>query len=57
MNIQRIEPGNRFSDAVIHNQTIYYTATPKNLENDTYIQTLSTLESINKILPINIPSP
>ena len=34
MTIVRIDPADRWSDAVIHNQTIYYTGVPENLDGD-----------------------
>lgn len=50
MTIVRINPQARWSDAVIHNQTIYYTAIPDNLDADAYQQTASTLAQIDALL-------
>lgn len=50
MTIKRIDPANRMSDAVIHNQTIYYTGVPENLDADAYQQTANTLAQIDTLL-------
>nr|WP_167349155.1 RidA family protein [Gilliamella intestini] len=50
MTITRIDPEERWSEAVIYNNVIYYTSVPTNLENDAYIQTKSALAEIDKIL-------
>lgn len=50
MTITRIDPAERWSEAVIHNNVIYYTSVPTNLENDAYQQTQSALAEIDKIL-------
>lgn len=50
MTIIRIDPQDRWSEAVIHNNVIYYTSVPNNLINDAYHQTKSALEEIDKIL-------
>lgn len=50
MSITRIKPEDRWSDAVIHNQTIYYTGVPENLEGDAYQQTVNTLAQIDTLL-------
>lgn len=48
--IQRINPGVRMSDAVIYQNTVYYTAVPTNIENDIYLQMQSTLADIDQLL-------
>ncbi|MHC5225345.1 RidA family protein [Ignatzschineria sp. LJL83] len=48
--IQRINPGARMSDAVIYQNTVYYTAIPTNIENDIYLQMQSTLADIDQML-------
>ncbi|OCG28549.1 hypothetical protein A9G11_10525 [Gilliamella sp. wkB108] len=50
MTIIRLDPEDRWSEAVIHNKLIYYTSVPTNLENDAYKQTQSALAEIDKIL-------
>ncbi|QIX97502.1 RidA family protein [Cedecea sp. FDAARGOS_727] len=50
MSIVRIKPEARWSDAVIHNQTLYYTGVPENLDADAYQQTANTLEQIDTLL-------
>ncbi|ALB55294.1 RidA family protein [Cronobacter universalis] len=50
MTIVRIDPADRWSDAVIHNQTIYYTGVPENLDGDAYEQTANTLAQIDTLL-------
>lgn len=50
MTITRIDPDDRWSEAVIHNDVIYYTAVPTNLTADAYEQTKSTLAEIDAIL-------
>nr|WP_296300683.1 RidA family protein [Gilliamella sp.] len=50
MTITRIDPDNRWSEAMIHNNVIYYTSVPADLENDAYVQTKSALSEIDKIL-------
>ncbi|EGT5710169.1 RidA family protein [Cronobacter dublinensis] len=50
MTIKRIDPADRWSDAVIHNQTIYYTGVPENLDGDAYEQTANTLAQIDTLL-------
>ncbi|MCO6552844.1 MAG: RidA family protein [Gilliamella sp.] len=52
MTITRIDPDNRWSEAVIHNNVIYYTSVPADLENDAYVQTKSALAEIDKILAL-----
>ncbi|MCS3430370.1 RidA family protein [Klebsiella sp. BIGb0407] len=50
MSITRIKPEDRWSDAVIHNQTVYYTGVPENLDADAYQQTANTLAQIDQLL-------
>ncbi len=48
--ITRINKAARMSDAVIHQNTIYYTAVPTRIENDAYLQMQSTLADIDQML-------
>ncbi|WP_312415791.1 RidA family protein [Pseudescherichia sp.] len=50
MTIKRIDAEARWSDAVIHNQTLYYTGVPENLEADAEAQTANTLAQIDAVL-------
>ncbi|PBI78909.1 hypothetical protein A9993_03865 [Rahnella victoriana] len=50
MTIERIRPEPRMSDIVIHNDTIYYTAVPENLEANAKDQTAETLAIIDAAL-------
>ncbi len=50
MTIVRIDAANRWSDAVIHNQTLYYTGVPENLQADAFEQTANTLAQIDAML-------
>lgn len=50
MTIKRINPEARWSDAVIHNQTLYYTGVPENLEADAFGQTANVLAQIDDVL-------
>ena len=50
MTITRIDPEHRMSEAVIHDQTIYYTSVPEDLEGDALAQTADALAVIDKIL-------
>ena len=50
MTITRVKPEKRWSDAVIHNQTLYYTGVPENLDADAYQQTANTLAQIDTLL-------
>ena len=50
MTIKRIDPADRWSEAVIHNNVIYYTSVPSDLINDAYAQTKSALAEIDQIL-------
>jgi enamine deaminase RidA (YjgF/YER057c/UK114 family) len=50
VTIKRIDAEARWSDAVIHNQTLYYTGVPENLEADAEAQTANTLAQIDAVL-------
>lgn len=50
MSIQRIQPEDRWSDAVIHNNTLYYTSVPENLDGDAHAQTENALAALDAIL-------
>ncbi len=50
MTIQRIDPEDRWSEAVVHNNTVYYTSIPEDLSGDITAQTTSALHAIDKIL-------
>jgi enamine deaminase RidA (YjgF/YER057c/UK114 family) len=50
MSIVRIKPEARWSDAVIHSNTLYYTGVPENLDADAYEQTANTLAQIDAVL-------
>ncbi|MGL5387774.1 MAG: RidA family protein [Serratia sp. (in: enterobacteria)] len=50
MNIERIDPAQRWSEAVIHNDTVYYTSVPENLDEDATAQTANTLAAIDVLL-------
>lgn len=50
MNIERIDPAQRWSEAVIHNETIYYTSVPENLDDDATAQTANALAAIDVML-------
>lgn len=50
MSITRIDPERRMSEAVIYNNTVYYTSVPENLEADAEAQTANALEIIDKVL-------
>ncbi|AWS51564.1 MULTISPECIES: RidA family protein [Providencia] len=50
MTIKRIDPDNRWSEAVIHNNVIYYTSVPENLDADIVAQTANTLAAIDVML-------
>ncbi len=47
MTIVRIDAEARWSDVVIHNQTLYYTGVPANLDADAFEQTANTLAQID----------
>lgn len=50
MSIERINPQHRWSDAVIHNQTVYFTSVPENLDGDALAQAVDTLAGIDTLL-------
>lgn len=50
MPIQRINPEDRWSDAVIHNNTLYYTSVPENLDDGAQAQTENALAALDAIL-------
>jgi len=50
MSITRIDPEHRMSEAVIHDNTIYYTSVPENLDADAEAQTANALAVIDRIL-------
>jgi len=50
MTIERIRPEPRMSDIVIHNDTIYSTAVPENLDANAKDQTAETLAIIDAAL-------
>jgi len=50
MTIVRIDAADRWSDVVIHNQTLYYTGVPENLDADAFEQTANTLAQIDAVL-------
>lgn len=50
MTIVRLDPDARWSEAVIHNNVVYYTSVPSNLVADAYEQTKSALAEIDAIL-------
>lgn len=50
MTIERIDAGARMSEAVVHNQTVYYTSVPENLDADATEQTADALAIIDRLL-------
>lgn len=50
MTIVRIDAEARWSDVVIHNNTLYYTGVPENLDADAFDQTANTLAQIDAVL-------
>ena len=50
MTIVRIDAADRWSDVVIHNQTLYYTGVPENLDADAFEQTANTMAQIDAVL-------
>lgn len=50
MTLSRIDPDDRWSEAIIYNDTIYYTSVPINLVDDAYEQTKSVLAEIDIML-------
>lgn len=50
MIIKRIDPEDRWSEAVVHNEVIYYTSVPENLDDDIVAQTANALAAIDLML-------
>ncbi|CAK9884869.1 MAG: Putative aminoacrylate peracid reductase RutC [Candidatus Erwinia impunctatus] len=50
MSIIRIDCAPRMSEAVIHNNTLYYTSVPENLDKDAEAQTENALAAIDALL-------
>lgn len=50
MTIQRLDPEHRMSEAVVYNNTVYYTSVPENLDEDAEAQTANALAVIDRIL-------
>lgn len=50
MTIKRIDPEHRMSEAVIHNNTVYYTSVPESLDDDAEAQTANALAVIDALL-------
>ncbi|KLN96403.1 RidA family protein [Moellerella wisconsensis] len=50
MTIERIDADTRWSDAVIHNDVIYYTSVPETLDGDIVVQTSDALAAIDVLL-------
>ena len=50
MTIQRLDPEHRMSEAVVYNNTVYYTSVPENLDEDAEAQTANALAVIDAIL-------
>lgn len=50
MSIQYLDPENRWSEATIFNNILYYTSIPENFEADIHQQTTSALHAIDNIL-------
>ncbi|MGL4859713.1 MAG: RidA family protein [Enterobacteriaceae bacterium] len=50
MSIRRLDPEQRWSEAVIHNQTLYYTGVPENLSEGAQAQMENVLQAIDTIL-------
>lgn len=50
MTIKRVDTQARWSEIVIHNQTLYYTSVPDNLDADAYEQTRNALAQIDAAL-------
>ncbi|HIE0191307.1 TPA: RidA family protein [Serratia marcescens] len=50
MNIERIDPDQRWSEAVVHNETVYYTSVPENLDDGATAQTANALAAIDVLL-------
>lgn len=50
MTIKRVDTQKRWSEIVIHNNTLYYTSVPTNLDDDVYAQTQNALNQIEEAL-------
>lgn len=50
MDIDRILPSERWSEAIVHNNVLYFTAVPENLTNDIELQMQSMLSSVDDML-------
>lgn len=50
MTITRIDPSQRWSEAIVHNNVVYYTSVPTDLVDDAYLQTKSVLMDIDIML-------
>ena len=50
MTIQRLDPEHRMSEAVVYNNTVYYTNVPENPDEDAEAQTANALAVIDRIL-------
>jgi len=50
MTIERIDPGHRMSEAAVHNNIVYYTSVPENLDADAEAQTANALALIDQML-------
>lgn len=50
MTIERYGTTRRFSDSVVHNQTVYLVEVPSNLEGDITAQSENLLASIDRLL-------
>lgn len=50
MSIERINPEQRWSDATVFNNTIYFTSVPENLDADATAQTANALAAIDMLL-------
>ncbi|ATA24091.1 hypothetical protein BIY26_09880 [Brenneria goodwinii] len=50
MSITRIEPEARWSNAVIHNNTLYHTCVADNLDGDAQAQTKNALAALDDVL-------
>lgn len=50
MTIQRLDPQPRMSEAVIYQQTLYYTSVPEDLTGDIAAQTRDALQVIDRML-------
>ncbi|SET37584.1 RidA family protein [Thorsellia anophelis] len=50
MDIDRILPSDRWSEAIVHNNVLYFTAVPEIITNNIEIQMQSLLDSIDDML-------